>query len=55
MSDSAYALLAGAFGRWLWSHPRFVRGERYVSGTVYIGLGALAALSSGPGARSAKP
>ena len=55
VSDSAYALLAGALGRWLWSHPSFVRGERYVSGTVYIGLGALAALSSGPGARSAKP
>ena len=55
ISDSAYALLAGTFGRWLWSHPRFVRGERYVSGTVYIGLGALAALSSAPGARSAKP
>ncbi len=48
LSDSAYALLAGSLGRWLWGHPRFVRGERYVSGTVYIGLGALAALS-GPG------
>jgi len=55
ISDSAYALLAGTFGRWLWSHPRFVRSERYVSGTMYIGLGALAALSSGPGTRSAKP
>ncbi len=45
LSDSAYALLAGTAGRWLWRHPRFVRGERYVSGTVYIGLGAFAAVS----------
>jgi threonine/homoserine/homoserine lactone efflux protein len=45
VSDSAYALLAGSVGRWLWRNPRFVRSERYVSGTVYIGLGALAALS----------
>jgi len=45
VSDSAYALLAGGVGRWLWKNPRFVRSERYVSGTVYIGLGALAALS----------
>ena len=51
VSDSAYALLAGSVGRWLWKSPRFVRSERYVSGTVYIGLGALAALSgSGRGA-----
>jgi threonine/homoserine/homoserine lactone efflux protein len=54
LSDSAYALLAGSMGRWLWGHPRFVRGERYVSGTVYIGLGAIAALSE-PGVKSGKP
>jgi threonine/homoserine/homoserine lactone efflux protein len=52
VSDSAYALLAGSVGRWLWRNPRFVRSERYVSGTVYIGLGALAALS-GAGGREA--
>lgn len=52
VSDSAYALLAGTAGRWLWRHPRFVRGERYVSGTVYIGLGAFAAFS---GASSTSP
>ena len=55
ISDSAYALLAGTFGRWLWGHRRCVQGERYVTGTVYVGLGALAALSSGPGVRSVKP
>jgi threonine/homoserine/homoserine lactone efflux protein len=49
ITDSAYALLAGTVGRWLWRHPRFVRGERYVSGALYLGLGAFAALSgSGP-------
>jgi threonine/homoserine/homoserine lactone efflux protein len=45
VSDSAYALLAGSVGQWLWRNPRFVRSERYVGGSVYIGLGALAALS----------
>jgi len=54
VSDGAYALLAGTAGRWLWSHPRFVRGERYVSGTVYIGLGAFTALS-GSGSPGANP
>jgi threonine/homoserine/homoserine lactone efflux protein len=54
VSDSAYALLAGSVGRWLWRSPRFVRSERYVSGTVYIGLGALAAFSgTGRGSASA--
>jgi threonine/homoserine/homoserine lactone efflux protein len=47
VSDGVYALLAGTAGRWLWRHPRFVHGERYVSGTVYIGLGAFAAFSGG--------
>ncbi len=56
LSDSAYALLAGTAGRWLWRHPRFVRGERYVSGTVYLGLGAFAALSGAShGAPAASP
>lgn len=55
VSDSAYALLAGTAGRWLWRHPRFVRGERYVSGTVYIGLGALAACSGASHGAPAAP
>ena len=45
VSDGAYALLAGTAGRWLSRHPRFVRGERYVSGSMYPGRGAFAALS----------
>ncbi len=55
LSDSAYALLAGTAGRWLWRHPRFVRGERYVSGTAYIGLGALAAFSGSHAAGPSTP
>jgi threonine/homoserine/homoserine lactone efflux protein len=55
LSDCAYALLAGTAGRWLWQHPRFVRGERYVSGTVYIGLGAFAALSGASHGGTAAP
>jgi len=54
-SDGAYAFLAGTAGRWLWRHPRFVRSERYVSGTVYIGLGALAAFSGASHSAPAAP
>lgn len=54
-SDSAYALLAGTAGRWLWRNPRFVRGERYVSGSVYIGLGAYAALTGASSSAPAAP
>jgi threonine/homoserine/homoserine lactone efflux protein len=28
--------------RWLRGHPSFVRGERWISGTIYIGLGVAA-------------
>lgn len=49
LGDGAYALLAGTAGRWLRRHPRFVRGERWVTGTVYLGLGAAAALAGAPG------
>jgi threonine/homoserine/homoserine lactone efflux protein len=55
ITDSAYALLAGTVGRWLWRHPRFVRGERYVSGALYIGLGAFAALSGSGSSHGATP
>jgi len=48
-SDSMYALLAGSVGRWLQGRRFFRQGERYVTGSVYCGLGALSALSGGPG------
>jgi len=45
ITDSAYALTAGTVGRYLKHAPRFQRAERYLAGTVYIGLGVTAALS----------
>jgi len=45
ITDSLYALLAGTAGSWLKSSPRFLQGQRYFAGTIYIGLGLLAALS----------
>jgi threonine/homoserine/homoserine lactone efflux protein len=46
-SDSLYALLAGTLGNWLRGNPRFLRGVRYFSGSMYIALG-LAAAFAGP-------
>jgi threonine/homoserine/homoserine lactone efflux protein len=45
LSDGAYALLAGSVGGWLKGNRRFVKGERYFAGSVYIGLGVTTALS----------
>jgi threonine/homoserine/homoserine lactone efflux protein len=45
-TDSLYALLAGTLGGWLRESARFLRLRRYVTGTVYIGLGVTAALAS---------
>jgi threonine/homoserine/homoserine lactone efflux protein len=44
LTDCGYVLLAGGLGAWLRRNPAFARGERYVSGAVYVGLGALSAL-----------
>ena len=46
LSDGLYALGAGTAAEWLRSRPRFVARERWVSGSMYIGLGVVAALSS---------
>jgi threonine/homoserine/homoserine lactone efflux protein len=43
-TDSTYALLAGSAGSWLKRHAGFVRSQRYVAGTVYLGLGVTTAL-----------
>ena len=45
VTDSLYALLAGTVGQWLKGSRSFLRVERYLVGTVYIGLGVMAALS----------
>jgi threonine/homoserine/homoserine lactone efflux protein len=46
-TDAGYALLAGAVGPWLRRSSRLLRGERYVVGCTFIGLGAVAALTPG--------
>jgi threonine/homoserine/homoserine lactone efflux protein len=46
LTDGGYALTAGTAGQWLRRHPRFLASERWVSGSMYIGLGLAAALTS---------
>jgi threonine/homoserine/homoserine lactone efflux protein len=45
LSDGAYALAAGTAAGWLSARRGFSRAERYVSGTVLVGLGLATALS----------
>ncbi len=47
VTDSSYAMLAGTAGQWLKNNPRFWQGEKYVAGSIYIGLGLVAALAEG--------
>ena len=47
VSDGLYALGAGSAAQWLRARPAFLARERWVSGSMYIGLGVVAALSSG--------
>jgi threonine/homoserine/homoserine lactone efflux protein len=46
ITDGLYAVGAGTAAQWLRGNPRFVRSERWVSGSMYIGLGVAAAFSS---------
>jgi threonine/homoserine/homoserine lactone efflux protein len=46
-SDGLYALLAGTAGQWLKHNRRFLLAERYIAGSVYIGLGVTAAFADG--------
>lgn len=48
VSDGIYALAAGSLGERLLTHPHWQRGRRYVAGTIYLGLGAAAALAGRP-------
>ncbi len=45
LSDLTYALIAGRLGKWLRDNFRFLRIQRYVAGSVYIGLGVATALT----------
>ena len=44
-SDSIWAITAGSAAGWLRRNKTFIRNERYVSGTVYLGLGMATAVS----------
>ena len=45
VTDSSYAMVAGTVGPWLRGHARLLRGERYVVGSAFVGLGVATALS----------
>jgi threonine/homoserine/homoserine lactone efflux protein len=45
LSDGAYALLASWLRPWLQRNTQFLRKQKYVTGSVYIGLGVTAALT----------
>ena len=45
ITDSSYALLAGAARRWLAGGRRFPWAQSYLTGGIYIGLGVATALS----------
>jgi threonine/homoserine/homoserine lactone efflux protein len=45
VTDGSYALLAGTAGNWLRSSRSWYAVRRYVSGSVFIGLGLVAAFS----------
>ena len=47
ITDGTYALLASTAGGWLKKNRSFLRAERYLVGSVYIGLGVTAALAEG--------
>ena len=51
LSDGAWAFVAGTLGERLRRSARFPAIQRYVSGSVFVGLGAAAALT-GPAKRS---
>jgi threonine/homoserine/homoserine lactone efflux protein len=42
ITDGCYAFLAGTAGKWLRRSKRYLEVERYVSGTLFIGLGLTA-------------
>ncbi|MBM3541826.1 MAG: LysE family translocator [Alphaproteobacteria bacterium] len=45
VSDSVYALAAGAIRGWIAKRPRALKIERYASAGTYLGLGVLTALA----------
>ncbi len=54
VSDSLYALLASSLGEWLRGNGSFPRIQRYVSGSIYLGLGLATAFSGAEARRLGK-
>jgi len=48
VTDSCYSLAASTAGRFLRGSAGYLRAERYVSGTIMIGLGVTAAFAGNP-------
>jgi threonine/homoserine/homoserine lactone efflux protein len=44
-TDSGWAIAAGTAGGWIKQHPRFADGQRYITGSALIGLGAVTAFT----------
>jgi len=44
-TDTVWSLLASTAASWLVRHPAFPSSERYVTGSIYVGLGVAAAVS----------
>ncbi|MTI83272.1 MAG: LysE family translocator, partial [Firmicutes bacterium] len=44
-TDSIYALLAGMVGNWLKRRGNLQKGQRYISGGIYLALGLVSAFS----------
>jgi threonine/homoserine/homoserine lactone efflux protein len=45
ITDNCYALVAGAAGQWLKHSRGYLAFERYIAGTLFIGLGLTAAFA----------
>lgn len=48
VSDGIYALAAGTLGDWFAKRPAWRTGSKYAAGSIYLALGATAALSTTP-------
>ena len=46
LTDGTWALVAGTLGDWLRGNTRYLGIQRIVSGSVFVALGAVAALSA---------
>jgi threonine/homoserine/homoserine lactone efflux protein len=45
LSDGLYALLSSTMFAWFKRNPRFAARQKYVTGSLYVGLGLTAAMT----------